>query len=184
MSKKDETPETPEVPPTPEVPATPEITVNLLERRRIEAEILKYVFDAIKDDLGDGKARELIGKAIEKAAMDSGQKAAQKEGGLTGTRSLAAIQHLWSAGGALQLKVTDLTDDSYSYVVEHCAYAKMYEEMGLKDLGLIFSCLRDSAYIEGYAPNLALERPKTIMEGDQVCEFRYRVRKEKEDKKE
>jgi predicted ArsR family transcriptional regulator len=162
-----------------EKPVTPEITVNLLERRRIEAEILKYVYDAIKFDLGEEKAREIIGKAIQKAAQDSGEKAAQKEGGKTGTRSLAAIQHLWSAGGALSLKVTELTDNTYSYEVEHCAYARMYEEMGLKDLGLIFSCLRDSAYIEGYAPDLELERPKTIMEGDKVCVFRYRVRKEK-----
>jgi hypothetical protein len=159
---------------------SPEITVGLLERRRIEAEILKYVYDALKGDLGDEKAKELIGIAVQKAAVDSGRMAAQKEGGPTGTRSLAAIQHLWSAGGALKLKVTELTDHSYSYVVEHCAYAKMYEEMGLKDLGLIFSCLRDSAYIEGYAPDLELERPKTIMEGDPVCEFRYRIRERKE----
>ena len=162
----------------PDQTQTPEITINLLERRRIEAEILKYVHDAIKEDLGEEKARKILGKAIKKAAMDSGQKAALKEGGKTGTRSLAAIQHLWSAGGALRLKVTELSDEAYSYEVEHCAYAKMYEELGLRDLGLVLSCLRDTAYIEGYAPNLELERPRTIMEGDKICEFRYRVRRE------
>jgi predicted ArsR family transcriptional regulator len=159
----------------------PEITVNLIERRRIEAEIIKYIYDAIVEDSGEEKAKEIIAKAIQKTALDAGVKAALKENNKTGTRSLAAIQHLWSAGGALKLKVIELTDETYSYVVEHCAYAKMYKEMGINDLGLIVSCLRDSAFIEGYAPDLKMERPQTIMEGKSTCEFHYKV-KEKENK--
>ncbi|MDR2350984.1 MAG: L-2-amino-thiazoline-4-carboxylic acid hydrolase [Deltaproteobacteria bacterium] len=159
--------------------SVPEITVTLLERRRIEAEILKHVHDALVEDVGEERAKASIAKAIRRAAAEAGAKAAAKTGGKPGTRSLAAIQGTWSAGGALELEVTELTDTAYSYKVTRCVYAEMYEELGMRDLGLVISCLRDSAFIEGYAPDLEMERPRTIMEGKDSCVFRYKVKEGK-----
>jgi hypothetical protein len=91
-----------------------------------------------------------------------------------GTQELAAIQHLWTQGGALSTKVLRLDEDHFDYDVTHCAYAEMYKELGLGELGFVLSCGRDAAFIEGYAPHLVLTREKTIMTGDEKCEFRYR----------
>ena len=54
----------------------------------------------------------------------------------------------------------------------------MYKEMGLEEIGFLLSCNRDSKFIEGYAPNVSLSRPHTVMNGDGFCDFRYRLQEE------
>ncbi|MDR2461494.1 MAG: L-2-amino-thiazoline-4-carboxylic acid hydrolase [Deltaproteobacteria bacterium] len=149
-------------------------TISLLEQRKIEAEILKYVYDTMAEELGEKRADLILKKAISQAARDSGAKAAAREKEKPSPRTLAAIQHLWSRGGALKLKVTELTDSVYAYEVTDCAYARMYEELGMREMGFKISCLRDAAFIEGYAPDLVMERESTIMEGAASCLFRYK----------
>ncbi|MDR1036999.1 MAG: L-2-amino-thiazoline-4-carboxylic acid hydrolase [Deltaproteobacteria bacterium] len=153
---------------------TGEAQVPLIARRRIEAELIKYIYGELEEDLGADRARELIGRAIRRAARDAGAALAAQESERPGTRTLAARQGLWSAGGALKTRELELTDDSYSYEVERCDYAAMYRELGMEELGSVVSCLRDAAFIEGYAPDLVLDRPETIMDGCGRCIFRYR----------
>jgi hypothetical protein len=156
---------------------TGEAEVPLIARRRIEAELLKHVYGALADELGDVRARELISRAVRRAALDAGRALAAAEDGPPGTRTLAARQGLWSAGGALETEVLELTDGSYAYEVTRCDYASMYRELGMEGLGPVISCLRDAAFIEGYAPDLVLEREATIMDGHPRCLFRYRKRR-------
>ncbi|MDR1314266.1 MAG: L-2-amino-thiazoline-4-carboxylic acid hydrolase [Deltaproteobacteria bacterium] len=153
---------------------TGESDVPLIARRRIEAELIKYIYAELKEELGAGRAKVILGRAIRKAAKDAGAALAAKEPEKPGTRALASLQGLWSAGGALKTKVLELTDDAYAYEVERCGYAAMYAELGMGELGSVVSCLRDASFIEGYAPDLVLDRPETIMDGDGRCLFRYR----------
>jgi hypothetical protein len=147
---------------------------SLLDRRRIEAEILKHAYDTLKEEWGEAKARELLTRIVEKAAVEAGKAMALKEKGPTGPRTLAAIQPLWQKGGALKTKVLRLDGDAFDYEVTYCAYRDMYRDMGLSELGYILSCCRDEAFVKGYAPDLTLERDTTLMTGDPRCLFRYR----------
>ncbi|MDR1042090.1 MAG: L-2-amino-thiazoline-4-carboxylic acid hydrolase [Deltaproteobacteria bacterium] len=153
---------------------TGEAEVPLIARRRIEAELIGYVYGALKEELGADRAKVLIARAIRNAARDAGAALAAQESEMPGPRTLAARQGIWAAGGALDARVLELTDDSYAYEVVRCDYATMYRELGMEELGLVASCMRDAAFIEGYAPDLALDRPETIMEGHGKCVFRYR----------
>jgi predicted ArsR family transcriptional regulator len=144
-----------------------------LDSRRREAEILKPVYDTLKGELGEARAKDLLGRAVESAALDAGRQMAAREKGKPGTRTFAAIQPLWQKGGALKSRTTHLDDDSFDYEVTHCAYRDMYESMGLLDLGTILSCRRDEFFVKGYAPDLKLSRDSTIMEGAARCLFHY-----------
>ncbi|MDR1167204.1 MAG: L-2-amino-thiazoline-4-carboxylic acid hydrolase [Deltaproteobacteria bacterium] len=148
--------------------------ISLLERREIEAAILKEVHAVLEEELGEARARELLTRSVKRSAAAFGARKRAEEAGPASLKSLAALLPIWEKGGALQIEVRALDETRYDYDVTSCAYARMYAEMGLKSLGGILSCARDGAFIEGYAPDLVLERPKTIMEGDSVCQFRYR----------
>lgn len=76
----------------------------------------------------------------------------------------------------MRIEVLDNTHDKYSYNVHRCRYAEMYKEMGLEEIGFLLSCNRDSKFIEGYAPNIKLTRPHTVMNGDGFCDFRYQLK--------
>jgi hypothetical protein len=50
----------------------------------------------------------------------------------------------------------------------------MYREIGMADLGGIFSCGRDGALSTGFNPRIKLSRTQTIMEGASHCDFHYK----------
>ncbi|MDR1577052.1 MAG: L-2-amino-thiazoline-4-carboxylic acid hydrolase [Deltaproteobacteria bacterium] len=145
----------------------------LLERRRIEAEIIKPIYQILKERLGETEAKETVGLAIKQVARATGQKLAQDLGGTLA--NLIALQPMWGKGGALKVKILTQDDERFDYDVIHCAYAELYQQMGLKDLGFILSCERDGAFIEGFAPDIELTRTQTLMTGGSCCDFRYRL---------
>ena len=67
-----------------------------------------------------------------------------------------------------------------SFNVTRCRYAEMYRELGMADLGGIFSCGRDGALSTGFNSRIKLARTQTIMEGASHCDFRYTIEKDDE----
>jgi len=153
--------------------------LGILARRKIEAEIIKPIYDILVRDLGKDRAQAIIGEAIEQAAIHAGETFAQQEPDGADLRSFVALQYLWEKDNALDVKVIDDDDRHYNYDVTRCRYAEMYHEMGLGEIGHLLSCARDEKFIVGYAPDVELTRTTTIMQGARCCDFRYRVKKEK-----
>lgn len=155
-----------------------QIEIGILERRRIEAEIIKPIYEIMKRDFGIEKAKAVIEEAITAAAINAGEYFAKKEPQGTNMKSFIALQYLWEKDDALEVDVLESNDEQYHYNVKRCRYAEMYQELGLGEIGFLLSCNRDSKFIEGYTQNVELKRPHTIMSGDGFCDFRYDVKKE------
>jgi hypothetical protein len=51
----------------------------------------------------------------------------------------------------------------------------MYREMGLEAIGDLLSCNRDGTFVQGYNPDIEMERAHTLMQGHARCTFRYRM---------
>jgi hypothetical protein len=47
----------------------------------------------------------------------------------------------------------------------------------MEDLGFALSCARDFAMVEGFNPEIKLERTQTLMEGADHCDFRFTHKK-------
>ena len=147
---------------------------TMLERRRIEAEFAKQVFDVLSDDLGAEKARDLLGEVTRKAAFEAGQRLAgmkSARGGLLGFAEL--IEGVWQEGGALDIRWSERSGKCLSFEVVRCRYAEMYEELGVADLGDVLSCNRDGSLCSGYDPRIRMTRTETIMGGKPRCDFRF-----------
>ena len=148
--------------------------LGILARRKIEAEIIKPIYDILVREIGKARAQAVIGEAIENAAIEAGKAFARQEPNGADIRSFVALQYLWEKDNALEVKVLDADDQQYNYNVNRCRYAEMYHEMGH-----LLSCARDDKFIVGYAPDVELTRTTTIMQGGKCCDFRYRVKKDK-----
>jgi len=146
----------------------------ILEQRRIEASILKPVFEEMVTELGEERAARILGEAIKKNAIAQGKAYAASAGGETSLTSFHALQPQWKANGALETETLLETDTQVHYNVTRCRYAEMYREMGLAKIGHLLSCNRDGTFCTGYNPAIKLERTQTIMEGNSHCDFRYR----------
>lgn len=150
--------------------------IGILHRRKIEAEIIKPIYEILIRNYGKEAAKVVIEEAVAKAAIEAGKEFAAKEPNGTSVESFVALQHLWEQDDALTITVVENSHEKYDYNVYRCKYAEMYKEMGLAEIGFLLSCNRDSKFIEGYAPQVNLDRPHTIMMGDGICDFRYCLR--------
>lgn len=149
--------------------------LGILARRRIEAQIIKPIYEILKRDFGTQRAQAVIAEAIREAAIDSGRQFAEREPDGPSIRSFVALQVLWEKDDALDIDILRSDDTHYDYDVKRCRYAEMYHEMGLGEIGHLLSCARDSVFIEGYDPRVTLERTTTLMQGGPRCDFRYRA---------
>lgn len=150
--------------------------LGILEQRRIEAAFAKGIYEEMKAELGEARAKAILSRAVVKLAKQTAAEMAQEAPG--GEPSLAhfiALQPLWTKGDALQIETLRRDATRYDFNVTRCRYAEMYREMGLAELGAVLSCNRDGAFCEGYHPKLKLERTQTIMGGATHCDFRYRM---------
>ncbi|MEM7068501.1 MAG: L-2-amino-thiazoline-4-carboxylic acid hydrolase [Pseudomonadota bacterium] len=146
----------------------------ILEQRRIEANIIKPIYEEMKLKLGEAEARKILSAAITKDSIEQGQAYAATEKEPTTLESFHHLLPQWKANGALEVEMLKETDAEVHYNVTRCKYAEMYKEMGLAEIGHILSCGRDGTFCTGYNPNIKLERTQTVMQGASHCDFRYR----------
>ncbi len=156
--------------PTP--PAHPQ-GLSMIEKRRIEAEILKHVYDQLKESHGIEVARSTIGEAVRRSALEQASRFAAQSPKGTSLQGFIDMQPLWTAEGALTVEEVGRSENSYAFNVVRCRYSEMYKAMGLGEIGDLLSCQRDGTFCEGYDPKLKLERTQTIMKGASHCDFRF-----------
>ena len=151
----------------------PASTAPMLERRRVEAAILKHVYDTLKASHDDLVARKAVADAVRSSSIEQAAEFAAQVGGKTSIQTFIDRQELWTRGGALQTEVLEKSETKYRFNVTRCQYAEMYRDMGLGEIGHLLSCQRDGTFCEGYDKRLTLKRTQTIMQGASHCDFDY-----------
>ena len=147
----------------------------ILEQRRIEANIIKPIFDEMVERLGEAEASKILKAAITRDSIEQGRAYASGVEGETDLHGFHSLLPQWKANGALEVEMLKESDTEVHYNVTRCKYAEMYAEMGLSKIGHILSCGRDGTFCTGYNPNIKLDRTQTIMQGANHCDFRYRM---------
>jgi len=131
-------------------------TLTHLERRKIEAGVLVPMIQAFQRAIGTEKANEVAREVIVELA-----------------RNIDRTSAVWSGGGSLTIENVAKTPERLEFNVTRCQYAEYFKSLGLPELGALFHCSRDFAMVEGFSPDLKLERTQTIMQGASHCDFRF-----------
>ncbi len=151
--------------------------IPILERRRIEAMILKHVLDVITERSGREEAEAVIGETCSRSAIEQGKSLAEDLNHAPDLADFAAILPNWTKEDALQMDVLVAEKEKMEFNVTRCRYSEMYREMGLGDIGHLLSCNRDGDFCIGYNEDIELTRTQTIMQGASHCDFRYKMKK-------
>jgi fumarylacetoacetate (FAA) hydrolase family protein len=150
--------------------------IPVLEKRRLQAQVIKPIWEELARRLGESEARDVLDKAIRTAAIEEGRAlAAASPGGDTSMPAFIKLYDNWKTGGALETDTLKADSERFDFDVTRCRYAEMYREMGLEAIGDLLSCNRDGTFVEGYNPAITMERDQTIMQGHARCTFRYRM---------
>lgn len=148
------------------------VEVPLLQQREIEIKVLGPVIRAFAEEFGKEKTFEVAGKALKELSRNLGKEKSLNGGGLENLKKKCISK--WNEGGALEVSKKEDSGSVLSFDVIRCEYANLYRDLGFGDIGTLFSCDRDAAFLEGFDPGLELVREKTIMDGDPLCDFCYK----------
>ena len=69
--------------------------------------------------------------------------------------------------------ITEESDTAIADRVTECLYAKIFRDKGAADIGYAWCCHGDFAMAQALNPKLRLIREKTLMNGDEYCDFRW-----------
>lgn len=145
----------------------------IIQRRRIEAELLKEVYETLLERMDKEAAKAVIADSVRRSALKQAAAFAAREPEGTSLDSFVDIQKHWTAEDALSVEMIRRDETHFDFNVTRCRYAEMYREMGLGEIGPLLSCNRDGAFCEGYDSRLKMTRTQTIMQGASHCDFRY-----------
>jgi hypothetical protein len=162
----------------PSPPADYMNAVGLLNRREIEARMLAPLLEALSTEFDPERVWDVARKVIQEIAHQQGAQLAASADA-NDLEHFADAQETWKKDNAIQTEVLELTRKKFSFNVFRCRYAEMYQHLGIPELGKMLSCDRDFAFIEGFNPNIQLCRTQTIMEGADICDFRFEVQPSK-----
>ena len=154
--------------------------VPILQQRRIEANILKHVYENLSERFGKEQAREIVQETVSQSAIEQGKTFADQIDGDPNLKDFYDILPLWSRDGALEIDVLEASPNKLDFNVKRCRYAEMYREMGIGEIGDLLSCQRDGDFCIGYNAEIEFRRTQTIMGGASHCDFRYSLLQDQE----
>jgi hypothetical protein len=143
--------------------------VSLIDRTKIQAEVVVPLFKALEQELGIERARTLVRQALadefRQLARDWVEEAA-------GDRMAAFMRFAAysNAEDPLVYEARDAQPGEMRFDVLSCQYAQFFHELGEPELGFLLVCGADGPIAEGLG--IGLERTQTLMQGGTHCDFR------------
>jgi L-2-amino-thiazoline-4-carboxylic acid hydrolase len=152
--------------------------ISLLERVKIQAQVLLPVLRALRKELGAERANKIVGDALREWSRKLTFDIAAKLPG-TGREKWEASNAaaMPMIGNDVDFQMVKRTPEAFEFKVTGCRYADFFRQLGEPELGAILLCETDVHGADATNGEVTLERPQTIMKGGDYCDFRYRMKK-------
>jgi hypothetical protein len=144
--------------------------VPLLDRVKIQAEVLVPLVRGLEANLGKAAAHELVRGALAEYYRDMAAGLVAERGSLG---AMDVIREFSSRGDAIDVEIRSTSSTSMAIDITGCRYAEFFQEIGEPELGFLLVCSADFPLTDGI-PGVELERTQTIMQGAEYCDFRWR----------
>jgi hypothetical protein len=154
------------------------VGVPVIERAKIQAQVLVPLVKALQAELGKERANALIRKALGDVYRRLGEQwwRAKQTRHLGENMTLAFTS--FAKGAAVDYSVRAQSEDTFEIDVTGCRYAQFYKELREPELGFLLVCSSDFPFAEGLGSDIKLTRTQTIMQGASHCDFRYKRQKD------
>lgn len=150
-------------------------TLSLLDKTRVQAQVLVPVLRALRAELGKEKADAIVGQALRDWSR---QLFAAIGDGIEGSprRKWATLQAAWADISAphVTAEIRRHDKDAFDVDITHCRFADFFRALGEPELGALLICAADFDVVAAGGGDVSLTREQTLMRGAPSCTFRYR----------
>jgi hypothetical protein len=149
--------------------------LSLLDKTRIQAQVLVPVLGALRAELGKERADALVKQALRDWSRRLFGAIAQRMEG-SPRRKWAGIQAVFGAvsGREVEFEILRHDEEGLDIDVTCCRFAEFFRALGEPELGGLLVCAADLDIAAAGEGEVSLERNQTIMQGAPSCSFRYR----------
>ena len=149
--------------------------VSLLDKTRIQAQVLLPVLRALRAELGKDKADAIVRQALRDWSR---QLFAAIGDDINGSprRKWAAMQGALNDASAREVEFEILRHDKEALDIDvtRCRFAEFFRALGEPELGALLICDTDVDIASVGAGEVDLDRADTLMRGGPRCTFRYK----------
>jgi predicted ArsR family transcriptional regulator len=151
----------------------------LLQKERALLASRAGLATAVVDHFGE-EAEEVIKTFLREGARDWAAKAAEADRQANRRNDIQGLMNfLWEPLRREGFEFTYEQDEQGCQMkVTRCPVAEMAKALKLEKWGYIFHCMGDEPICEGYNPEMAFKRTKTLMEGADYCDHFYYYREQ------
>jgi predicted ArsR family transcriptional regulator len=150
-------------------------TLSLLEKTRIQAQVLVPVLRALRAELGKEKADAIVKEALRQwstglfaAIGDSVEGSPRRKWAAMHT----AMAEVTESDVAVEMRRKD--KEALEFDVTHCRFAEFFRALGEPELGALLICATDDDIAAAGAGEVSFTREQTLMQGAPSCTFRYK----------
>ena len=149
--------------------------VSLLDKTRIQAQVLVPVLRALRAELGKEKADAIVKEALRQwskalfAAIGDGIEGRPR-------RKWAALQAAWAhiSEPHVTAEIRRHDKEAFDVDITECRFAEFFRALGEPELGALLICETDFDVVAAGDGAVSLAREQTLMQGAPSCTFRYK----------
>jgi L-2-amino-thiazoline-4-carboxylic acid hydrolase-like protein len=149
--------------------------VSLLDKTRMQAQVLVPVLHALRAELGKERADAVVKQALRDWSKQLFVAIAD---GIEGSprRKWAGLQKVFGevSGREVEFEIRRHDEAALDIDVTRCRFAEFFRALGEPELGALLICAADFDIAAVGEGAVDLDRAQTIMQGAPSCTFRYR----------
>ena len=149
--------------------------VSLLDKTRMQAQVLLPVLRTLRAEVGKDKADALVKQALRDWSKELFAAIGETIEG-SPRRKWAAIQSVFGEVSGREVEVEILRHDNEAMDIDvtRCRFAEFFRALGEPELGALLICEADFDIASVGDGEVSLQRAQTIMQGAPSCTFRYK----------
>jgi len=149
--------------------------ISLLDKTRIQAQVLVPVLRALRAELGKDKSDAIMKQALRDWSRQLFAAIGEAIDG-SPRRKWATIQTVFGEVSGREVEVEILRHDKEALEIDvtRCRFAEFFRALGEPELGALLICEADFDIASVGDGEVSLERAQTIMQGAPSCTFRYK----------
>jgi predicted ArsR family transcriptional regulator len=149
--------------------------LSLLNKTRIQAQVLVPVLRALRAELGKEQADALVKQALRGWS--------KQLFAAVGDSVPGSLRRKWAAmhtalgeitGPEVTVEMHRHDKDALEFDVTHCRFAEFFRALDEPELGALLICATDFDIVAAGGSEVSLTRDQTLMQGAPSCTFRYK----------
>ncbi|HEV2547594.1 MAG TPA: L-2-amino-thiazoline-4-carboxylic acid hydrolase [Stellaceae bacterium] len=149
--------------------------LSLLDKTRIQAQVLVPVLRALRAELGKEKADAIVKRALRQWSKDLFAAIGNSVEGSPRRKWAAmhtAMADVTERDVAVEMRRKD--KEALDFDITRCRFAEFFRALGEPELGALLICETDYDIAAAGAGEVSFTRAQTLMQGAPSCTFRYK----------